>query len=97
MSINRADSNWPESEVTTIAAKQRITVQCLNMCDGSVREVVANVTANNEQDAVNKLFAIAKDEIAYRYLGMDGVIAPTSPVIPAFNTKYAPGDWYAKA
>lgn len=75
--------------------KLRITVQCLSLIDGSVREVTANVSAENEQDAVNKLYAIGKDEIAYRYLGMDGIISPSSPKVPPFSTKYAEGEWYA--
>jgi hypothetical protein len=77
--------------------KIRITVQCLSLTDGSVREVVAHVPAETEQEAVNKLYAIGKDEIAYRYLGMDGVISPENPVIPAMVTKYAEGEWYARA
>jgi hypothetical protein len=77
--------------------KQRITVQCLSMIDGSVREVVANVTAETEQDAVNKLYAIGKDEIAYRYLGGNGILSPSQPLIPAFSTKYADGEWYTRS
>lgn len=76
---------------------QRITVQVLSMVDGSVREVVANVPAANEQEAVDKLYAIAKDEKAYRYLGMDGVLTPSNPLIPPFKTKYAEGTWFARS
>lgn len=82
--------------MTTVTAnKVRITVQVLSLIDGSLREVTANVTATDEQDAVNKLFAIAKDEMAYSYLGHAGVIAPFGQ--HPFVTKYADGLWYAKA
>jgi hypothetical protein len=58
--------------------KIRITAQVLNGATGEVREVTANVTANNEQDAVNKLFAHARqDDFYYRFLGSYGVIVPT--------------------
>jgi len=76
--------------------KQRITVQVLSLIDGSLREVIANVTAIDEQDAVNKLFAIAKDEMAYKYLGHRGIIAPSGQK-PFTFPKYAEGNWYAKA
>jgi hypothetical protein len=57
---------------------KRITVQVLNGATGEVREVVANVAAFNEQDAVDRLFANArKDDYYYRFLGHDSVIAPT--------------------
>jgi len=57
----------------------RITVQVLNGATGEVREVIANVNADTEQDAVNMLFAKARrDDYYYRYLGMDSVIAPTA-------------------
>jgi hypothetical protein len=56
----------------------RITAQVLNGATGEVREVVANVAAKNEQDAVNKLFLRArKDDYYYRFLSMNGVVAPT--------------------
>lgn len=62
---------------TQTDAKVRITAQVLNGATGEVREVIANVTADSEQDAVNKLFAHArKDDYYYRFLGHDGVIAP---------------------
>ena len=77
--------------------KHRITVQVLSMIDGSVREVIANVPADSEQSAVDKLFAIAKDEMAYKYLGMDGILVPSDCPIPPITTKYALGEWYAKA
>lgn len=77
-------------------AKHRITVQCLSLIDGSLREVVATVNATTEQDAVNLLFARAKDEIAYKYLGHDGILAPAGQE-PYTFPKYAEGNWYAKA
>jgi hypothetical protein len=57
--------------------KIRITVQVLNGATGESREVIANVAAVDEQDAVNKLFEHARrDDYYYRFLGMRGVIAP---------------------
>ena len=89
---------WACSECSLIqTVKIRMTVQVLNMIDGEVREVVAHVPAVNEQEAVDKLFALAKDEKAYRFLGYDGVISPSSAPIPPFTTKYAPGKWFAIA
>lgn len=76
--------------------KQRITVQCLSLIHGELREVTTTVTADSEQEAVNKLFAIAKDEMAYKYLGHDSIIAPTGQEAYTFP-KYAEGNWYAKA
>ena len=88
---------WACAECTLIqAVKIRMTVQVLNMIDGEAREVVAHVPAANEQDAVDKLFALARDEMAYRFLGRDGVISPSSAHIPPFTTKYASGEWFAK-
>ena len=40
--------------------KQRITAQVLNGATGEMREVIAHVEAETEQDAVNKLFARAR-------------------------------------
>jgi hypothetical protein len=77
--------------------KQRITVQVLSMIDGSFREVVANVPAKNAQQAVDKLFALAKDEKAYRFMDEHGVITPTDCPIPAITTKYAAGEWWTRA
>ena len=58
--------------------RQRITAQVLNGATGEVREIVANVAALDELDAVNKLFARARrDDYYYRFLGFHGVIAPT--------------------
>lgn len=74
---------------------QHITVQVLSLIDGSLREVTANVKAATEQDAVNALFAIAKDEMAYKYLGHDGIIVPVGQE-PYTFPKYAEGNWYAK-
>lgn len=57
--------------------KLRITVQVLNGATGEIREVTALVAANDEQDAVNKLFACARqDDYYYRFLGHRGVIEP---------------------
>lgn len=57
--------------------KIRITAQVLNGATGEVSEVVANVPATDEQDAVNKLFARArKDDYYYRFLGHSGIVAP---------------------
>ena len=61
----------------TAADKIRITAQVLNGATGEIREVLANVSATDEQDAVNKLFEHArKDDYYYRFLGMHGVIEP---------------------
>jgi hypothetical protein len=58
--------------------RQRITVQVLNGATGECREVVANVEADTEQSAVDKLFARARrDDYYYRFLGMRSVISPT--------------------
>jgi hypothetical protein len=58
--------------------KVRITAQVLNSATGEVREVVAHVAANDEQEAVNKLFARARrDDYYYRFMGQDGVLAPS--------------------
>lgn len=74
--------------------KQRITAQVLNGATGEVREVIANVTASDAQDAVNKLFARARrDDYYYRFLGMDGVIAPT--VEGAVSLKYQEQTYWA--
>lgn len=57
--------------------KHKITAQVLNGATGEIREVIANVDAETEQHAVNKLFAHARrDDYYYRFLGHDGVIAP---------------------
>ena len=57
----------------------RITVQILNGATGECREVVANVKAASEQDAVNTLFARArKDDYYYRFLGMHSVLSPVN-------------------
>jgi hypothetical protein len=74
--------------------KQRITAQVLNGSTGEVREVVANVPAENEQDAVNTLFTRArKDDYYYRFIGHSGVIEPSmqqkQPIHYACNTYWA--------
>jgi len=57
--------------------KIRITAQVLNGATGEVREVIANVAAVSDQDAVNKLFDRArKDDFYYRFLTSSGVIGP---------------------
>lgn len=57
--------------------KVRVTAQVLNGSTGEVREVVANVAANTEQEAVDKLFTRArKDDFYYRFLGRRGVVLP---------------------
>jgi hypothetical protein len=66
------------NDAMTQATKQRITVQVLNGATGECREVVANVEADTEQSAVDKLFARARrDDYYYRFLGMRSVISPT--------------------
>lgn len=80
--------------MTHDSGKQRITVQVLNMIDGEIREVVAMVKADSEQDAVDCLFKLAKDEKAYKYLGHDGILKPTNGQVYTFP-RYA-GEWYAK-
>jgi hypothetical protein len=74
--------------------KIRVTAQVLNGATGEIREVIANVTVDTEQDAVNKLFARARrDDFYYRFMGMDGVIVPsiagTVPVPYQGQTYYA--------
>lgn len=74
--------------------KIRITCQVLNGATGEVREVVANVRAENETDAVGKLFAIArKDDMYYRFLGMDGVLIP----VGGESVKYSGQEYWARA
>jgi hypothetical protein len=64
--------------MTHANTKQRITAQVLNGATGEMREVIAHVEAETEQDAVNKLFARARrDDYYYRFLGMRSVISPT--------------------
>jgi hypothetical protein len=60
-------------------SKVRITAQVLNGATGEIREVVANVAATDEQDAVNKLFANARrDDFYYRFLGSYGILNPVN-------------------
>lgn len=60
---------------------KRITAQVLNGATGEFREVVANVAAFTEQEAVDKLFARARrDDYYYRFLGHSGVINPHNGV-----------------
>jgi hypothetical protein len=67
---------------------QRITVQVLNGATGEVREVVANVKASGEQDAVNKLFAHARhDDYYYRFLGLHGVLSPVDGTAIEYQTQ----------
>lgn len=81
--------------ITNDQGQIRITVQVLSLVDGSVREVVAWIKADSEQAAVDELFALAKDERAYRYLCSDGILTPTDPPLPAITTQYAAGEWWA--
>lgn len=68
--------------------KVRITAQVLNGATGEVREMVANVAAAGEQDAVNKLFSRArKDDFYYRFLGHAGVIDPVGATAVAYNNQ----------
>jgi len=74
--------------------KLRIVAQVLNGSTGEIREVVANVPADSEQDAINKLFARArKDDYYYRFLGDSGVIEPSTdkkqPIHYECNTYWA--------
>lgn len=58
---------------------QRITVQVLNGATGEIREVIARREADTEQAAVDAIMAQARrDDYYYRFLGMRGVIAPTT-------------------
>jgi hypothetical protein len=76
----------------------RITCQVLSGITGEFREVVARVQATSEQDAVDKLFAIGRDENLYRFMGESGVIVPGDRPVPApITTKYAEGEWWARA
>lgn len=78
----------------------RITVQAFNTCDGSYREVTANIKANSEQDAIDKLWAISKDEIAYKFLGQYGYLTPSKLDQPAITLPEhwgASGEWFIKA
>lgn len=74
--------------------KYRITAQVLNGATGEVREVVANVGADSEQSAVEKLFALARrDDYYYRFLGNDGVL---SPVTNAKRVDYQSQSYWAR-
>lgn len=74
--------------------KVRVTAQVLNGATGEVREVVANVAAENEQDAVNKLFVHARrDDYYYRFLGRHGVIDPQA--IGAVSLTYQSQTYWA--
>ena len=58
--------------------KVRIAVQVLNGATGEVREVVAHVPATGEIEAVDLLFARARqDDFYYRFLGLHGIVVPT--------------------
>jgi hypothetical protein len=58
--------------------EHRITCQVLSLETGEYREVIANVKADSAQVAVDKLFALAKDERAYRFLSENGVTEPST-------------------
>jgi hypothetical protein len=67
-----------QEETLMNTPKIRMTVQVLNGATGEVREVVANVAAVSDQDAVNKLMALArKDDYYYRFLSADAVTPPS--------------------
>lgn len=65
------------------AEKIRVTAQVLNGATGQIYEVVANVAADNEQDAVDLLFSKARtDDYYYRFLGRCGVVEPSQQANP---------------
>lgn len=77
--------------------KHQIRVQVLSLIDGELTEITANVESEHEQAAVDKLFALAKDERAYRFLGRSGVIIPSSPRRISVKSEHALGESWAIA
>lgn len=66
----------------------RITVQVLNGATGEMREVIAKLKATDEQDAVNLIFLRARrDDYYYRFLGTQGVIAPSKGVSLTYGSQ----------
>jgi hypothetical protein len=80
--------------MTNEQGKIRIVVQAL--VDGEFHEVTAWVAAINEQAAVDKLFAYAKDGIGYKFLGDAGLIEPSVLSAPPIVNPYYSGRWYAR-
>lgn len=60
----------------------KITVQAVSLIDGEFREVVVSVAADTEQAAVDRLYSVAKDEWAYKFLGASGYLNPSHPKLP---------------
>lgn len=75
----------------------RITVQAAMLSDGTFKEVIAWVKADNEQAAVDKLFALAKDGIGYKFLGESGVLEPSIFTVPPIVNPYHSGRWFARS
>ncbi len=66
--------------------KYRITIQALNGATGEIRELVANIKAQSEQEAANTLFSRArKDDYYFRFLGHRSVITPNNGTPVSFN------------
>lgn len=84
-------------EMVNDKGQHRITVQAFSLCDGEFKEVVAWVKADSEQAAVDKLFALAKDEIGYKFLGDGGIIEPSICSISPIVNPYYSGRWFARS
>lgn len=70
----------------------RVTVQALDQRDGEFTERSYLVNKDSEQDAVDYLFARAKEEMGYKFLGAHGYIAPTGQTAHDFGERW--GQWY---